>query len=227
MTVNPDEPCMEAGTARADNAHERTSTVGPERPGGSSPFRILFAIVPLLVIVVVGANLLGLWTTSVQQAAREERLRQAEPPRVEEEAAEPLAPAGEPPASTGAGFDARVVTALLADATPEQGAAMFRMCMPCHAGEKDAPARLAPNLWGIVGRAKAATPGYAYSAALKARGGVWSYEELAEFLHNPRKFAPGTTMAFWGIADNEKATSLIAYLRTLSDDPPPLPGQAR
>ena len=120
-------------------------------------------------------------------------------------------------------FDAAVVLALLKGANPADGASLFRMCMPCHAGEKNAPHRIGSNLWGIVGSRKAAHPDYRYSAALKARGGTWSYRELAEYLHNPRTFAPGTSMSFAGMTDNRKIANLLAYLRTLSGNPTPLP----
>ena len=38
-----------------------------------------------------------------------------------------------------------------------------------------------------------------------------------------RKGAPGTKMAFVGIPKAEDRAALIAYLRTLSDSPKPLP----
>ena len=216
MTVEPDAR-KETGAAHADHVSGQD---------GTSPFRVLFAIVPLLVIVGVGATLLlGLWTTS-EQTAHEERQRPAAPLRLDEEPFAPAAPAEAPTPQAEAGFDAKVVTALLADASPEEGATSFRFCASCHAGEKNAPARLGPPLWGIVGREKATHPAYAYSAALRAKGGAWSYEELAEFLHNPRTFAPGTSMAFAGISNNERIADLLAYLRTLADDPAPLPDQA-
>lgn len=225
MTVEPDAR-KDVGAAHADDVRERANTVGPES-SHTSPFRVLFAVVPLLVIVVVGATLLlGLWTTSFEQAAREERQGPAEPLRLDEDPFAPAAPAEAPTPQAEAGFDAKVVTALLADASPQEGATSFRFCASCHAGEKNAPARLGPPLWGIVGREKATHPAYAYSAALRAKGGAWSYEELAEFLHNPRTFAPGTSMAFAGISNNERIADLLAYLRTLADDPAPLPDQA-
>ena len=34
---------------------------------------------------------------------------------------------------------------------------------------------------------------------------------------------PGNKMAFAGIKDNAELADLLAYLRTLSDSPPPLP----
>jgi cytochrome c len=113
--------------------------------------------------------------------------------------------------------------ALLARADPQDGATTFKMCSVCHTSEKSEPAIIGPNLWGVVGRSKAADPGYRYSAALKAKGGTWSYEELAELIHNPRVFVPGTSMAFRGIEQNARIANLIAYLRTLADNPVSLP----
>ncbi len=175
---------------------------------------------PLLVIVAVGTNLLGLWTTPYQQAAREQQVGHRQPERG---VIPPFDPSKKSPERSEPQFDAAVVLALLKGANPEDGARLFRMCMPCHAGEKGAPHRIGSNLWGIVGSRKAAHPDYRYSAALKAKGGTWSYRELAEYLHNPRTFAPGTSMSFAGMTDNRKIANLLAYLRTLSGNPAPLP----
>ncbi len=205
----------EAGAARTDNALEQ-GNVDENGSRGTSPFRWVFVIVPLAVIVVGIAILLGVWTTSSQQAAREERrLLSNEAPAIG-------APSGaieQAPARTDAAFDASVVVARLAAADPEEGAKTFRMCAICHSGEKGAPHKIGSNLWGIVGSRKAALPGFNYSTALKAKGGTWSYEDLAEYLHNPRTYAPGTSMAFAGMTDGGRIANLIAYLRTLSDNP--------
>ena len=122
-------------------------------------------------------------------------------------------------------FDATTVVAMIGDADIEKGARFFRICSICHTAEKGAGHRIGPNLWDVVGQKKAALRGFAYSDVLKERGGVWSYEDLALFLHDPRRYAPGTKMSFAGIRDNAKVANVIAYLRTLSDDPAPLPGE--
>jgi cytochrome c len=57
----------------------------------------------------------------------------------------------------------------------------------------------------------------------ESQGRTWSYRDLADYLNNPRKFAPGTSMAFAGIVSNRRIADLLAYLRTLSDNPAPLP----
>ena len=196
------------------------STAGP---AATSPLRALLVIAPLLVIVAAATNLMGLWTTPYQQAAREGQPAQTTNRSMAKEVTSPFGAAGKAPEASEPQFDVSAVLALLKVANPTDGASLFRMCAPCHAGEKDGPHRLGSNLWGIVGSRKAAHPDFRYSEALKARGGTWSYRELAEYLHNPRTFAPGTSMFFVGMTDNRKIANLLAYLRTLSDNPAPLP----
>ena len=53
--------------------------------------------------------------------------------------------------------------------------------------------------------------------------GPWNYEALAAFLHDPRGNVKGTKMVFAGIKNDEELASVIAYLRTLSGQPVPLP----
>lgn len=157
----------------------------------------------------------------------------AEAPAGEAKAAEtaeaPAAPAKDgaaaAPAAAAAGFDAKAVVAMLASAKPEDGAAKFKACATCHQVKKDAPSAVAPNLWGVVNRPKASLADFAakYSDAMKAKGGEWSYENLALFLHQPKGYLPGTKMVYNGIKDPAEIASVIAYLRTLSDSPAPLP----
>lgn len=207
-------------TAEPRRASELAGSTAQSGSGATSPLRVLFVIVPLLVIVAAATNLMGLWKTSYQQAVREEWVRPRQPER---EVIAPIDPARKGPEASESQFDAAVVLALLEQANLEDGSRLFRMCMPCHAGEKNSPHRIGSNLWGIVGSRKAAHPDFRYSAALEAKGGTWSYRELAEYLHNPRAFAPGTSMFFVGMTDNRKIANLLAYLRTLSDHPVPPP----
>ena len=61
---------------------------------------------------------------------------------------------------------------------------------------------------------------------MKAKGGNWTFDELNEFLANPRGDVPGTNMTFAGISRGEQRADLIDYLRTQSDNPEPLPKAA-
>jgi cytochrome c len=118
------------------------------------------------------------------------------------------------------------VETLLASATVEKGQAVAKQCAACHTFEKGGPNRVGPNLYGIVGANKAHLPNFNYSAAMKAKGGDWSLEELNKYLANPRGYVPGTNMTFAGLRDSQRA-DVIAYLNSLADSPKPLPQAAQ
>jgi cytochrome c len=130
--------------------------------------------------------------------------------------------AGAAAAAPAAPFDAGKVVAQVANASAENGQATFKKCMACHTADKGGPNRVGPNLYGIVGRKAGSHEGFAYSEAMKAHP-PWTYEALATYLHNPRGTVPGTKMVFAGVEEQGDLADLLAYLRTLSDTPPPLP----
>ncbi len=115
----------------------------------------------------------------------------------------------------------------LASADPERGQGAVKPCETCHTFDKGGPNRVGPNLWGVVGRDRASEAGFNYSAAMKSKGGKWSFEELDKFLTNPRRDIPGTAMTFAGIEQDRRRADVIDYLRTLSDNPLPLPKVAQ
>lgn len=87
-------------------------------------------------------------------------------------------------------------------------------CVVCHSLEKNGPHRVAPNLWGIVGAPKAAKSWYNYSAALRAKQGVWTEEELDSFLADANQFAPGSTKSI-KVKDPKERKAIIDFLKTL------------
>lgn len=94
------------------------------------------------------------------------------------------------------------------------GAKLFTACKVCHstvAGKN----MIGPSLAGVVGRTSGSVKGFNYSAANKAGHVKWTPDNLFAYLLNPRKFMPGTTMAYAGMPDPQKRANLIAYLATL------------
>ncbi|WP_407519414.1 c-type cytochrome [Methylobacterium oryzisoli] len=108
-----------------------------------------------------------------------------------------------------------------ADATKGQSAA--KKCAACHSFDKGGANKVGPNLYDVVGRAKGSHAGFNYSAALKAKGGDWSYDDLDHFIHAPKGYVSGTIMAFAGIPSGAERADILAYLKTLSDKPVDFP----
>jgi cytochrome c len=116
---------------------------------------------------------------------------------------------------------------LLQTASVEKGAAAAKVCQACHTFDKDAPNRVGPNLYGIVGDKRGEGRNFNFSAAMKAKGGSWSIEDLNQFIANPKGYIPGTAMGFAGISRDSQRADVLAYLNSLSDHPAPLPTAAK
>jgi cytochrome c len=111
----------------------------------------------------------------------------------------------------------------LAKASVDKGKATAKQCQACHTFEKGGPNRVGPNLWNVVGNERGEGRGFNFSAAMKAKGGKWTYDELDKFLTDPRGYISGTAMTFAGIKNDQQRADVIDYLHTLSDNPVPLP----
>jgi cytochrome c len=119
------------------------------------------------------------------------------------------------------------IETLLASASVDKGKSIAKQCQACHTFEKGGPNRVGPNLWDIVGNERGqGRNGFNFSSAMKGKGGTWTYDELNKFLTNPRGYIPGTAMTFAGLSREEQRADVIAFLRTLSDNPKPLPKAA-
>ncbi|MCR5873555.1 c-type cytochrome [Phenylobacterium sp. J426] len=99
---------------------------------------------------------------------------------------------------------------LAAPASAADGQQLFNMqCKMCHTGGP-----MGPSLTGVAGAKIASKEGFAYSPALKAKGGTWTDANLDAFLKAPAQFAPGTKMMM-NVASDESRVAIIGYLKTL------------
>ena len=115
------------------------------------------------------------------------------------------------------------VAELLATADAKLGETRAKSaCTQCHTLTKGGANGQGPNLWDIVGRKKGGHAGFAYSEAVKNAAGDWSYEDIFKFIGNPAATIPGTKMAYRH-PNAEQRAQIVAFLRTLSDSPKPLP----
>jgi cytochrome c len=166
-----------------------------------------------IAMAVLGALLLFFGTKTIVNIAFQEHK-----PEVAEHKPEEGKPAG--------GGEAQLAT-LLASANPAHGADVSKKCAICHSFDKGGPNMIGPDLYGVLGRKVASREGYEYSEALKAKAGElgnWDYEKIDHMITNPGAFVPGTKMAlFPGLPDAKDRADLLAFLRTKTDNPPPLP----
>lgn len=109
----------------------------------------------------------------------------------------------------------------LAKADAGKGEAVFAKCKACHTVDQGAANGIGPNLWAVVGDAiGAGRGGFAFSDALKAKGGKWGFANLDEWLTNPKKFADGTKMTFAGLSSPEDRANVILYLNSKGSNLP-------
>ena len=104
------------------------------------------------------------------------------------------------------------LASMMASADVMRGAKIFKKCASCHSAERGGGNKVGPNLFGIVGRAKGVVAGFAYSSALKAKGGAWDKESVNTFITKPKDFIPGTKMAFPGLKKPQDRADVILFL---------------
>ncbi len=211
----PDGPFSpgERTTFASPRADRRTQVSAP-KPGSPEPhakahkggnwFLPLSAVVLILGILAVGANILIERFSGDHGAETEVAQETVEPPP------EPQ------------GQDMRVTAdflTLLQNADLANGAAEAAKCQMCHAFTPDGPVMLGPPLYDMIGRDIASIEGFPYSSGeqgLTDAEGVWTYRNLNEFLERPKAIAENTTMFFAGIPRDSARADLIAYMRTLT-----------
>lgn len=104
---------------------------------------------------------------------------------------------------------------LIASVDIERGQNLSKACTACHTFDKGGANRVGPNLWGVTARPKASVDGFAYSSAMKEKGGTWTVEDLNAFLYKPSKFLKGTKMVYAGMKKPEDRAALVKWLQSL------------
>ena len=114
------------------------------------------------------------------------------------------------------------IMALLASASADEGAKVFKKCAACHSIKEGGANKIGPALWGVLGRPAGSVPGYKYSKAMAAHGKNWSFEEMNGFLIKPKDWIKGTKMSFAGLKKPEERAAVILYMNENSSSPLPL-----
>jgi cytochrome c len=101
----------------------------------------------------------------------------------------------------------------LASVTVEDGEKVFAKCAACHSIDQGGANGVGPNLHGVMGAAIGShAPGYAYSSAMASFGGQWGWDEMDQWLKNPRGYIDGTKMGFAGLSSIEDRAAVALYM---------------
>lgn len=96
------------------------------------------------------------------------------------------------------------------------GERVFAQCRACHQVGEGARNTVGPQLNGLFGRKAGSVAGYNYSPAFhtpEVVNKVWSEENFAVYIRNPRAVTPNTRMIFPGLRSENQIANLIAYLK--------------
>lgn len=111
----------------------------------------------------------------------------------------------------------------LATADAAAGEQVFKKCTACHNADQGGANALGPALYGVMGNPVAAHPGFAFTDALKGKGGTWDWDTMSAWLASPKKFAPGTKMTFAGLSNPQDRANVMAFLNSRDSSPLPVP----
>jgi len=70
-----------------------------------------------------------------------------------------------------------------------------------------------PNLFGLFGRVSGHVESFSYTEANKKAAILWDETTLFDYLENPKKYIPGTKMAFAGLKKDKDRSNLITFLK--------------
>lgn len=95
------------------------------------------------------------------------------------------------------------------------GEGLYVQCIGCHSPGYH---RTGPKHCGIFGKVAGSDSDFTYTGAMKKSGITWNETTLNDFLLNPLKKIPGTSMGFSGISSENDRRLLIAFLKSLTPE---------
>ncbi|WP_298336381.1 c-type cytochrome [uncultured Erythrobacter sp.] len=98
------------------------------------------------------------------------------------------------------------------------GERVFAKCAACHTVEQGGANGVGPNLYGIMGAKFGNNASFSYSNALASTDANWGWEEMNDWLDNPRGYIDGTSMGFAGLSKIEDRAALALYLNTFGSN---------
>jgi cytochrome c len=104
---------------------------------------------------------------------------------------------------------------------PTRGATAFQVCMACHLTKAGAQLT-GPSLAKIWQHKAGTVAGFRrYSDAMKHVDLVWTDATLDQWLADPGKLIPGTSMTFQGLRESNTRQDVIAYLKAVAEGKAP------
>ena len=94
---------------------------------------------------------------------------------------------------------------------PDKGARIYNQCKSCHSLDEGRNLQ-GPTLYQVVGRPAGAIEGYRYSKANAGSDLTWTGQTLFDYLEAPRKYLPGTIMAYAGLRKEQHRADVIAFI---------------
>jgi len=95
----------------------------------------------------------------------------------------------------------------------KKGGQAYRICAACHSLQPGMHLS-GPSLAGLWGKKPASAKDYGrYTTALKELDAEWDENTLNAWLAHPQEMAPGTTMTFRGVENDDTRVALIEFLR--------------
>lgn len=107
-------------------------------------------------------------------------------------------------------FQDSALTHISTTGDSKKGANLFKTrCAQCHTLKEGEGNKVGPALHGLFGRKSGQVDGFSYTDANKQKGVTWEENTLFDYLENPKKYIPGTKMAFGGLKKEKDRNDLI------------------